>query len=310
MPQYNTWGTPSSIVGVEQAIGRRRCARLVVLAFGMLGSAASAQERLIQSHDAGEPEGRLLAFYSSAMVFSPLGAPTRASRWSVSMEATYLPRLSEAQRRPGIDKPESSNLSPVLPRPRVTLRTALGVLEASWVPPVRVADAEANLVGLAFTRSLGEWRGVSLAPRISLSAGKVRGAITCNRATTEKGGPDLAVYYAAVCHGNNSDDWFQPRLVAGELVASRAIGTSGAYTYVAAGARVDRSRFDIGVQRRDGTRDTDHPILRLRDTRPHLAAGVRWPLGAHLSTVMEWFHAPGSITTLRASVAVSGGPRP
>lgn len=302
--------TPSSIVGVEQAIGRRRCARLAVLAFAMLGSAASAQERLIQSYDAHDPEGRLLAFYSSAMVFSPLGAPTRASRWSIAMEATYLPRLSEAQRRPGIDKPESSNLSPVLPRPRVTRRTSWGVFEASWLPPLKVVDAQANLLGLAYTRSLGEWRGVSLAPRLSLAAGTVRGAITCNRAATAQRGPDLAVYYAAVCHGNNSDDWFQPRLAAGELVASRAIGTTGAYTYVAGGARVDRSRFDIGVKKRDGTRDADHPIIRLRDTRPHLAAGVRWPFGAHLSTVAEWFYAPGSISTIRASIALNGGRRP
>ncbi|MEO6444468.1 MAG: hypothetical protein ABIZ91_07330 [Gemmatimonadaceae bacterium] len=295
-------GAPSSTTGVGDAgHWRRRAFRLAIACLAPL-AAAPAQVRLVQSHRASEPEGRLLAFYSAAMVFSPLGASAGLTRWWVGLEATYLPALSETQRRPGIDKPETSNLSPVLPRPRVMIRTPAGVIEGSWVPPVRVVDARAHLLALAYTPGTVEWRGIAFAPRVSGVAGRVQGAITCNRQTAASGGQDLAVYYATVCHGRESDDWFEPRLAALEVVASRRLGPVGGMTYLAAGARMDRSRFDIGVMQDDGSRDPDHPILQLRDARPHVAAGLRWPLGARLATAAEWFYAPGSVSTIRTSL--------
>jgi hypothetical protein len=36
-------------------------------------SAAHAQERVLEQHGFTDPEGRLLAFYSAAMAFSPAG---------------------------------------------------------------------------------------------------------------------------------------------------------------------------------------------------------------------------------------------
>lgn len=332
---------PSSVVGVVQANDRRRhvspaprawpaapgershrvpAALRTALAAGALATASlavhaldatplAAQARAEQVHRAGEPEGRLLAYYSATMVYSPLGAVAPWQRWSVGIEATWLPSLSEAQRRPGIDKPETTNLSPVLPRPRVSVRTGVGVFEASWVPPITVADAKANLVAAAVSRTVASWRGVAFIPRLSAVTGRVEGAITCNAATAGAGDRDLATYYAAVCHGNDSDDWFEPRIAAVEIVAARGLARPGAQWWVAAGGRIDRSRFDIGVRRADGSRDPDHPILRLRDTRPHVAAGARWPVHRRILAAGEWFYAPGSVATLRALVSLTGGRR-
>lgn len=278
-------------------------------ATALLAAPLVAQGRAEQVHRASEPEGRLLAYYSATMVYSPLGAVAPSHRWSAGIEATWLPSLSESQRRPAIDKPETTNLSPILPRPRLTLRTRVAVFEASWVPPITVADAKANLVAVAASRTVATWRGVAFIPRVSATAGRVEGAITCNASTAGAGDRDLATYYAAVCHGNDSDDWFEPRLAAGEIVAARALARPGAQLWVAAGGRVDRSRFDIGVRRADGVRDPDHPILRLRDRRPHFAAGVRWPVAGRVIAAGEWFYAPGSVATLRALVALTGGGR-
>lgn len=335
-------GAPSSIVGVEQATVRRRCvpgahglpwkwnararsqlrvARTVeppgatMLRMAMLGAATlgalssaplAAQDgaaRVQQVHRADEPEGRLLAFYSAAMLFTSLGVTAMPGRWSLGVEATLIPTLSEAQRRPGIDKPETTNLSPVLPRPRATLRLGDAVVEGSWIPPVTVGDARANLGALALSRRVGQWRAVTFVPRLSVVAGRVQGAITCNARTAQEGGADLATYYAAVCHGRESDDWFEPRLVAGEVVAQREWG-AGRALWLAAGGRVDRSRFDIGVTRTDGTRDLDHPILKLHDTQWHATGGARWTLGARLSTAVEAFYAPGSMLTVRTLFAL------
>lgn len=284
-----------------------RCAAL----WAALGAAVpiAAQGREVQVYRADEPEGRLLAYYAAAMIYSSLGAVVPGHRMSLGVEATWIPPLSASRRRPGIDKPETTNLSPVLPRPRVVVRTAAAVIEGSWVPPIRVADARANLVSGAVSRTLVTWRGIAISPRISAVTGWVEGAITCNAATAASGPPELATYYAAVCHGNDSNDRFEPRLAAGEVIATRALSTAGTLVWLAAGGRVDRSRFDIGVMRDDGTRDTDHPILRLRASRPHVAAGARWRVGSRMTVAGEWFYAPGSVATLRALVGVGAGER-
>ena len=259
-----------------------------------------AQERTVQRHRAADPEGRLIAFYSSAMLFSPVGAAPGAGGLSLGMDATWLPRLSEAQRRPGIDKPETTNLAPVVPRPRLAWRAPGGiVVEGSWIPPLQVGEAKANVVAGAISRTLGVWRGVSFTPRLSAVAGRVSGAITCNARTARGGRPSLAIYYLNVCHDRDSDDYFEPRLLAGELVASRRLPRIGAEAYAALGARADRTRFDIGVIRSDGSRDPDHPVLRLHDTRAHLSVGGRWDVARHFGAAAEWFYAPGSISSVR-----------
>lgn len=287
-----------SVVSVARAVGG---------ALMMNATSAGAQGRVEQVHRASEPEGRLLAYYAAAMVFSPLGTVAQGRRWAAGVEATWIPPLSESQRRPGIDKPETTNLSTVLPRPRVAVRTPVATLEASWVPPVTVGDAKANLWGFAASRTVATWHGVRLAPRVSFVTGRIEGSITCNARTMATRGRDLAVYYARVCHGNDSNDWFVPRLLAGELVGTRPLLAGRGEAWLVAGGRIDRSRFDIGVRRDDGRRDTDHPILRLEDTRPHLGAGMRVAVAAKLSVAGEAFYAPGSVATLRAFVALTGG---
>src|SRR5687767_6044134 len=142
---------------------------------------ASGQERVRERHDFDDPEGRLIGFYSAALLFSPLGAPERARSWALDagLEVGYVPQLSKSQRTAFQDKPEATNLAPVLPRPRVSL-VLPGAFHAhvSWVPPMRIFDVEANLFSVAVTRAL-EPRGITIAPRLLVTWGKVRGSITC-----------------------------------------------------------------------------------------------------------------------------------
>jgi acetyltransferase-like isoleucine patch superfamily enzyme len=68
-----------------------------------------------------------------------------------------------------------------------------------------------------------------------------------------------------------------------------------------AGARVDRTRFDIGVLTFDGARDTDHPILQLRTVQPHGALGASVRVRRGVLAGAELFYAPGSLVTGRVS---------
>jgi hypothetical protein len=274
---------------------------VVALGTTVSSDAAGAQERTLEHYGPGAPEGKLMLYYSSTIAFSPLGAPSVTRRIEAAIELSYLPRLSAAQRTTGYDKPEATNLAPMFARPRLAARLPWGVgLEASWIPPVRVFDVKANLVAGAVTRSFGDATGLRIVPRVSVLSGRVEGPITCNRDATRTGGVALATYYACVCYGNDSRDFFEPRHLSGELLVTRAFARGRFEPYVSAGARRERTRFDIGVIRPDGSRDPDNPVLEVRSTRAYGTAGASW-LGmrrARLAT--ELYYAPGSAVTVRA----------
>lgn len=261
--------------------------------------AVDAQERVTERHVFSDPEGRLLAFYSAAMAFSPAGLAPDESRLSFSLEVSHVPVLDRAQRRPSIDKPESTNLAPFFPRPRASVRIGSWHAEASWIPPMRVFDVQANLASLAITGPAVKAGAFNLAPRAWATIGRVSGAMTCSTSEMLGKGADLELYYGTVCHGRESDDWFEPRMAGGEAVASRALG--GLQAYAILGARVDRTRFDIGVLTVDGERDPDHPILELSAFRPHGAVGASWRVRRGVYAGGELFYAPGSLLTGRVS---------
>lgn len=273
---------------------------MIVAALLAAGDVA-AQERVLERHGFSDPEGRLLAFYSASMAFSPAGIGWDDSRLSLALEVSHVPYLDKAQRRPSIDKPESTNLAPFFPRPRMSLGLGSWRVEASWIPPMRVFDVEANLGSLAIrgpSATIGAFR---LSPRAWATIGRVRGAMTCSSQEMIGHGSDLELYYATVCHGRESDDWFEPRMAAGEAVVSRSLGSGGSSVYGLLGARVDRTRFNIGVLTFDGQRDPDHPILQLSTFRPHVAVGGSWMVRRGVYAGGEMFYAPGSLLTGRVS---------
>ncbi|HEX6050173.1 MAG TPA: hypothetical protein VFZ21_12920 [Gemmatimonadaceae bacterium] len=271
-----------------------------------------AQGRELERYGPGSAEARIMLYYSSTVAFSPLGAPhavgTRVDgerRFEGAVEFSFLPPLSEKQRTAGSDKPEATNLAPLFVRPRVSARLPGDAsIEVSWIPPVRFFDVKANLFAGAISRAFTVTSTMSVVPRVSFVAGRVEGPITCNRETAEEGNAALATYYATVCYGNDSNDFFEPRHLSGELLLTRR--TSGArwLPYVSAGARAERTRFDVGVIRRDGSRDTDQPILEVKTTRGFGTAGASWFGVPRTRLAAELYYAPGSVLTVRGLAGV------
>ncbi len=269
----------------------------LLLVAGTAGMSA-AQTRERQRHDFDDPEGRVMAFYAAALAVSAIGPAPSEHPWAVraGIELSHIPRLTREQRTAGFDKPESSNLSPVLPRPRVAISAPHGVrIEASWLPPIRVFAARANLYSLAVSRPVATRGSLAFTPRVTVAAGRARGAITCNDAL-QRGTPSEQVYFGRICHGRESDDHFEPRQLSAELIVSRW-GGGRLVPFATVGVRRDDTRFDIGVRRADGSRDTDHPVLEMRATRPFLAAGLA--RRGRVEAAAEVYYAPGSLVTVR-----------
>jgi len=279
---------------------------------------AAAQPRELTRYGPGAPEAKLMLYYSSTVAFSPLGVPfgaeprvamaaangRPAARIEAAVEVSYLPRLSATQRMAGLDKPEATNLAPVFFRPRFATRLPGGVgVELSWIPPVRVFDVKANLVAGAVSRTF-RLASVRVIPRASALGGRVEGPITCNRESTIDEGPALATYYALVCYGNDSRDFFEPRHISGELLVARGDGRARWQPYVSAGARAERTKFDVGVIRPDGSRDRDQPVLEVTTTRAYATAGTSWLGIQRARLAAEVYYAPGSVLTARGLVGV------
>ena len=280
----------------------KRVGRATIVLLVLFANTGESQTREIQRHEHDDPEGRLMAFYGAALAVSAVGTGIADTPWTIAagLELSLIPRLSRAQRTAGFDKPESSNLSPVLPRARISVSTPGRLrFEGVWLPPVEVFDARANLYAFAASHSIDGPYDLQVVPRLTVAGGRARGAITCNDAL-RTGTPSEQVYYGAVCHARESEDFFEPDQLSGEVIVSREV-RPGIAPFVGAGARRDDTRFDIGVRRADGSRDPDHPVLVMRSVRPFLTGGATWRTGRATAGGDVYF-APGSLITARIRI--------
>lgn len=266
-------------------------------------AALAADSRVIQHYEWDSAEGRIMAYYAAALAYSPLGVTTApASRTRVGLELSYLPPLSRELRTESGSKTESTNLAPLLPRPRVIVGLPGALrLEASWVPPVKAFGVTANLLGIAVSRAIAPAFGAEISARIAGFAGTAKGAITCNDELTRRGSDD-STYFSAVCHGRESEDEFRPRSLSTELIATWEAGDRRFVPYAGLGAGLEHTRFTVGVRQQDGTPDSSHPILDLHLVRGYGFAGGSWALSRGMSLIGEMFYAPGSVFTGRAMV--------
>jgi len=276
----------------------------IAIATLVLASAADAQNypSCHPPHESNEPN--LLAFFAAPIAFSPGGMASslRPGSIRVGFEASYVPSPSKAMQQPeacyGLKKRENTNLSPVFPRPRVSLGLPGGLLlEGSYLPPVTVADAEPNLGSVALSRpwrlSGDEERGtLSLLLRAHATMGRVRGAITCPRKALQTQDANIA------CYGTDpSSDTYKPNMFGGEagLVRQAAGGRWGAYA--TSGVTWLRPRFQVGFQYLRSTFDDTKIIVDM--TRFAAGAGAWYRVATKAAITGELYSVPTDATTFR-----------
>jgi len=173
--------------------GPKNAARILAMVSGLFfsGSVARAQLNYTCTPPKNSNEAKLLAFFATPIAFSPGGIVEGLAPWNVRVgfEASYVPSPSKEMQQPEacytVKKTENTNLSPVFPRPRVTIGLPGGLLlEGSYLPPIKVADAKPNLgsVALSWPHRLSgdaEHGSLSMLLRAHGTFGKVEGSITC-----------------------------------------------------------------------------------------------------------------------------------
>lgn len=273
----------------------------------LVPSLAGAQE-IIEKHSWSDPEGRLMGYYSAGLAFTSIGAPRAGARGlEVGLELAYLPPLSEAQRSGGFSKTESTNLMPVVPRPRIAYGLPWDTrFEASYVPPLKVFGVKASLLSVALSHPMLQTQRVNLTARIAGSSSRVVAPITCNKAIADidRGGEQ---FFEKVCHNHESEDAFHAPALSLEVLGTPSRTGAAVLPYVGLGVRSEHDKFKVGVKRYDGSPDPDHPTLEMSVTRPYGMLGATWLRGARTSMSGELFYAPGSMLTVRLLGAMRVG---
>jgi hypothetical protein len=275
-------------------------AALFVIAAGDV----SAQTNVTCRPDEDSNEAKLLAFFATPIAFSPGGITEPLAPWRVRLafEATYVPSPGAEMQQPeacyGVKKTENTDLSPVFPRPRVTLGLPGGfMLEASYLPPITVADAEPNLgsVALSFPWTLREsadGASVALLLRAHGTFGEVRGSITCPEESLQQEDP------TAACYGTEpSWDTYEPNMFGGELVLSRKAAGERWGAYGTGGVTLLRPRFQVGFQYLEGIYDDTK--IEVDMTRFAIGAGAWYRIGSGAAITGEVYSVPADATTLR-----------
>jgi hypothetical protein len=282
---------------------RAASSALLASAF-LLGASALAAQTPTCEPSTSSNEAKLLAFFATPIAFSPGGTVAPLSPWQIRIgfEASYVPSPSKEIQQPeacyGIKKTENTNLSPVFPRPRVTIGLPGGFsVEGSYLPPIKVADAEPNLGSVAVSRPVRlsgnqEQGSMWLLLRGHGTFGHVRGSITCPEKNLQQQDPNAA------CYGTEkSSDTYKPNMFGVETGLAKESAGDRWGAYVTTGVTWLRPRFQVGFQYTNGA--FDDTKISVDMTRFAVGAGSWYRVGTSAAVTAELYSVPADATTFR-----------
>lgn len=245
--------------------------RLLLIALCAAPAALVAQADCFPSADSHE--ARTFGILSVPLAFTGARAPGSPRGMSFGVEVANLPIVDRETARPTTCRPgkgpENTDPIPVVVRPRVTLAAAGFLLEASWIPPVRVSGVRADLVSLAVAHPFALSRGWYLGVRAHAVLGALHAPITCD--------DDALRDATSECFGGTrSDDRWRPGVYGVEAVVGGGRGTvkphaGVGYTHLA-------PRFRVHFTNAQG--ETDRRRVEVDLDRAALFGGLTVPLGA------------------------------
>jgi hypothetical protein len=283
--------------------------RALPLALGALlvAGSLSAQGTCNPATDSREAE--LFGHFSVPLAFSPARAPWlyRPGTILVGLEGTYLPDASDriataTTCQPG-KGPENVNLLAAFPRPRIGFELGDGVLlEASWVPPVRINGVRPNLWSFALSRTVPiTQHGTMFMGRAHATIGHINAPFTCSA-------KDVKDPASPIClDGEVSNDRYSPNIFGVELAIGWALNQGRIRPYLGSGYNILHPRFLVHFTRSDGT--LDNTKIEVNLSRWILFGGLTWAPAPGFSLSSEAYTAPSDQITARVMATLEIGPR-
>jgi hypothetical protein len=252
---------------------------------------------------ASSNEAKTFAIFSVPLAFGPVDAPALHQRFQVGLEAAYLPKIAPATATPTICQPgkgpESTDLLFAVPRPRIGIPLPLGLaLEASWIPPVRVAGVKANLFGVSLAKpfELGSLTG---SVRAHSTFGSIHAPITCDRAA-------LSDRTSECFNGTLSDDQFSPNIFGADLSVGKTMFDGKLRPYVGGGYNRLEPRLQVNFTNQFGFTDRTRVVVNLN--RLALFGGATWQMAGRFAATTEIYSTPADAVTVRLAFRATVGP--
>lgn len=281
---------------------RRLLAALV--AAPLLATVPRTTQAQCNSLPVTSPEARLLAFYAVPLAFSTSVQPEQLRPWQFrfSLEITPMPSADSTRRATSCyssSKSETTNLASLFPRPRVAMGLPFDFeIEASYVPPLKVKDATANLLGLAlaWTRRVAIVGGASVIAqaRVHTLLGYVEGPIVC-------GSDALQANNTLDCWGKQeSKDRFTPNVSGAELTGAVDVGEYA--FFVTAGMNSMQPQFQVNFQPGSGyvtpLPPTDRTLVTLKErlNRFTYGGGATWRIFRRLDITGQIYASPDDVS--------------
>jgi hypothetical protein len=278
--------------------------RVASLALVASALAAPLTAQSVCRPPASSNEAKTLAIFSVPLAFGPATAPEIIPGLRVGLEGAYLPKVDPATATPTICRPgkgpENTDLLFALPRPRIGLPLPFGLaLQASWIPPVRVAGVKANLFGFSLAKSFGRLDGLVAAIRAHGTFGSIRGPITCDDAA-------LAEPTSECFQGTRSDDKYSPNIFGADVSLGWTMAGGRLRPYLGGGYNRLEPRFQVNFTNQFGVVDSTRVEVNL--DRGVVFGGATWQLTDRLGVVAEVYAVPADAVTARLVVRTAIGP--
>lgn len=272
----------------------------VAIFLALAGSATG--QRLIEGTedlDSERPEAWSMRYFTSISVLTGLGSPEEMEPGSVEIgfEGSWVPSLSEDERRVGFDgrKTEDLNKTSVFGRPRVTIGLPKKFsLTLAWAPPVEVGGVESNLISAAIGRPFAEGGNWRFGWRLYAQTGTVEGDFTCDEGSVAAGNDrdrnpfgceepsndEVTMDYAGfeISTARRSDSPFEPHFAV-------------AVNYLDTEFQVNALYFNL----------RDQMLLRADDTTVSFTAGLGYRASDKWRLAGELFYTPLGDVTRRTS---------
>jgi len=295
------------MISLSRAGGAAGAAAMLGAALAIGAASAAAQCRPGEDSN----EAKLLAHYAAPIVFAPQTGPSFARGHIVlGADLTYIPKPDPALERTGacfMPKQESTQLSPVFPRPRLSIGLPLGIgIEVGYLPPLRVAGAKANLISgaLSITRPLVMAGGspIVAAARVHATRGYVNGAITCGEDALQMTDPNGA------CYGTEkSNDTFRPNMWGIDGSIGRAFRDRRLELYAGGGVTWLAPRFRVDFTDANTPAYHDRTRVEVDLRRVAVFGGGTYHLAGIWSATAQVYSVPVDVTLFRLGATATLG---
>jgi hypothetical protein len=252
---------------------------------------------------AGSHEAQTLGIFSVPLAFSGTTAPGELKKVTLGLEATRVPSVDPVTATPTTCRPgkgpENTDALPALARPRIGVPLPFGLaFEGSWIPPLRVNGVEANLFGLALSRSMGRADGLTAAVRAHATFGTIKAPVTCDaNALTDP--------VSECFQGHISDDHYSPNILGLELSVGWPMAGGRLRPYVGSGYNHLAPRFHVNFTNQFGQLDNTEVEVNL--DRAVIFGGATWRVTQHFDISGELYSAVYDAMTGRLVIRRSLG---